>query len=69
MNNGESLRYFLYKKKMNQADFAEKMGTSAAYASVLIHKKHWAGKNIDKAAKIFGVSASEFIQRGEDCVD
>ncbi len=65
MNIKRSFRRCMADKGVNQRQLAESLKTTEATVSAWVNADHLSTKNIERVAKIFGMSVSEFIALGE----
>jgi plasmid maintenance system antidote protein VapI len=66
MNIGKSTKICLAKTEHNTAWLADQLGITTARVSAIVSAEHHNTATIDKLAKAFGLSVSEFIALGED---
>lgn len=66
MNVGISLKVCLAKREINQTELAQELGLSRAAVNRYAKKKTASTRSIERFAKHFGLSTSEFIKLGED---
>jgi hypothetical protein len=65
MNIGRSVKLLLIKHDKNQIWLSEQLEVSANQASKFACKPHASGESIEKLAKVFDMTASDFIAVGE----
>ena len=65
MNIKRSFRRCMADKDINQKELAVKIGVHESTLSVWISTGQMTTKNLSKSAKVFGITASEFIALGE----
>lgn len=66
MDVGKSLRICRAKTGMTNIDVARHLGISKQRASLIANTQHASTKTVEKLARLFNMSASEFIKLGED---
>ena len=65
MNIKRSFRRCMVDSDKNQKEIAEEIGISETLLSVWVNSIHLNTKNIERIAKVFTKSVSEFIALGE----
>lgn len=65
MNIGKSIKKAMIDRDMSNKDFAENYGVTESTASSMKKLKNMHMKSVEKLAKVFGLTVSEFIALGE----
>ena len=65
MNFGLSLKKCILESGKKSYEVAEETGVTKTWLSTIKNQKHASGTTIEKFAKYFGISCSEFIAKGE----
>lgn len=66
LDAGRALRVIMANKNMMGTELAASLGVSLTTVSTLRREKLMSGRNLVLLSNHFGISASEFIKRGED---
>ena len=65
LDAGKSLRLFMAEQRLQALELAAELGVSNTTMSKLRHNKLISGSNLVMLSDYFGVSASDFIRKGE----
>ncbi|ABV74320.1 hypothetical protein BA3_0035 [Thalassomonas phage BA3] len=66
MDAGKSLRVLMAERKVTATQLGFDLGVSSTTVSTLRREKLISGRNLVMLAEYFGISAADFIRKGEE---